>query len=197
MRITGGSKRGQHLVSWEEAEIRPMRDFVRTALFNILTDFVPGARFLDLFCGTGSVGLEALSRGAADCVFVDSSSQACAITRRNLDLLGFLNLGKVIQADYAEGIEYLQRRGRRFDLIFVGPPYGKGLADAALNLIGGSRLFHGETVIVSEVYKKESLSPAYGELYSVDRRLYGDNGLHFYRPSEAPGSSEMNLDKMT
>lgn len=174
-----------------------MRDFVRTALFNILADLVPGSRFLDLFCGTGSVGLEALSRGAADCVFVDKSAEACAITRRNLDVLGFLKAGKVIQADYAEGIEYLQRRGRRFDLIFVGPPYGKGLAAAALNLIAESRLFHGETVIISEVYKKETLCPTYGELYSIDRRLYGDNGLHFYRLSEASGASETSLDKRT
>jgi 16S rRNA (guanine966-N2)-methyltransferase len=197
VRITGGSKRGQRLVPWEEEGIRPMRDFVRTALFNILADLVPGSRFLDLFCGTGSVGLEALSRGAADCVFVDKSAEACAITRRNLDVLGFLKEGKVIQADYAEGIEYLQRRGRRFDLIFVGPPYGKGLAAAALNLIAESRLFHGETVIISEVYKKETLCPTYGELYSIDRRLYGDNGLHFYRPSEASGASETSLDKRT
>ena len=183
MRITGGSRRGRRLVPWEEAGIRPMRDFVRTALFNILADLVPGARFLDLFCGTGSVGLEALSRGAADCVFVDHSAEACGITRRNLDALGLLKRAKVIQADYAEGIEYLQRRGRRFDLVFIGPPYGKGLADAALRRLSESRLFHDESVIVSEVYKKELLSPAYGVLHSVDRRLYGDNELHFYRPN--------------
>ena len=196
MRITGGSKRGQRLVPWEEAGIRPMRDFVRTALFNILVDLVPGARFLDLFCGTGSVGLEALSRGATDCVFVDHSAEACGITRRNLAALGLLKKAKVIQADYAEGIDYLQRRGRRFDLIFIGPPYGRGLADAALRLLSESRLFHTETVIVSEVYKKESLSPAYGELYSVDRRLYGDNELHFYRSSGESDSSTVSLEGM-
>ena len=193
MRITGGSKRGRHLVPWEEAGIRPMRDFVRTALFNILVDLVPSARFLDLFCGTGSVGLEALSRGAADCVFVDRSSEACAIVRRILDALDFLKRGKVIQADYAEGIEYVQRRGRRFDLIFVGPPYGKGLADAALNLIAAGRLMDDETVIITEVYKKETLPLAFGPLHCVDRRTYGDNVLVFYRLSLKKPSSPPSL----
>lgn len=186
MRITGGSKRGHQLVPWEEARIRPMRDFVRTALFNILADFVPGSRFLDLFCGTGSVGLEALSRGAAECVFIDSTSEACGITRRNLDALGFLHRGKVIQMDFSEAIEHLQRRGMRFDLVFVGPPYGKDLAKAALRLLGESHLVNQDAVIVAEVYKKEGLPSAYGRLHCVDQRIYGDNALYFYRPGQEP-----------
>jgi len=184
VRITGGSRRGWKLVSWEEAGIRPMRDFVRTALFNILGDLVPKARFLDLFCGTGSVGLEALSRGAAECVFIDSASEACAITRRNLDALGFLDRGKVIQADFAEGIGRLQRRGRTFDLAFVGPPYEKGLAEAALCLLGDGRLVAEDAIIVTEVYKKEETAPEYGRLTRIEQRVYGDNRLVFYRANE-------------
>jgi 16S rRNA (guanine966-N2)-methyltransferase len=183
VRITGGSKRGQRLVPWEVTGIRPMRDFVRTALFNILADLVPGSRFLDLFCGTGSVGIEALSRGATECVSVDSSPKACALTRRNLEAFGFLKRGKVIQADYEEGIDRLERRGRRFDLIFIGPPYGKGLAVDALNRLGKSRLVHDETVVVTEVYRKETLPQIFGRLRCVDRRAYGDNMLVFYRLS--------------
>ncbi len=180
MRITGGTKRGRQLVPWEEVGIRPMRDFVRTALFNILTDLVPGSRFLDLFCGTGSVGLEALSRGAVECVFIDSSAGACGITRRNLDVLDLLAQGRVLQADFAEGLNRLARRGRKFDLIFVGPPYGKGLAEAALRLLGEGQLLAKGALVVTEVYKKEEMATSYKRLKLIDRRAYGDNSLFFY-----------------
>lgn len=187
MRIIGGSKRGRKLVEWEEAGIRPMRDFVRTALFNILADLVPEARFLDLFCGTGSVGLEALSRGASETVFVDRSRGACGIVRRNLDMLGFLDRGQVVQADFAEGIDHLRRRGRAFDLIFVGPPYGKGLADSALHLLGDGRLLAPEAIVTSEVRKGTEIALSYGKLQCVDRRTYGDNTLFFHRLEEGIG----------
>jgi 16S rRNA (guanine(966)-N(2))-methyltransferase RsmD len=184
MRIIAGEKRGRKLVPWEETGIRPMRDFVRTALFNILADLVPGARFLDLFSGTGSVGLEALSRGAAQAVFVDSSPEACAIARRNLDALGLLDRGEVIETDFAEGVDRLERRGRNFDLAFIGPPYGDGLAEKALQLLGNGGLLASGAVVVTEVFKKESLPDACGRLRIADRRLYGDNALHFYRLDE-------------
>ena len=183
MRIIGGSRRSRRLVPWEETGIRPMRDFVRTALFNILAELVPEARFLDLFCGTGSVGLEALSRGAREVVFVDRSPGACGIVRRNLDLLEFLDVGQVVQADFAEGIDRLQRRGRKFDLAFVGPPYGKGLADLALHLLGAGRLLAEEAVVVSEVRTGMELDSSYSALQEIDRRTYGDNTLFFYRLS--------------
>jgi len=180
MRITGGAKRGRKLVSWEEEGIRPMRDFVRTALFNILADLVPGSRFLDLFCGTGSVGLEALSRGAAECVFVDSSTGACGIVRRNLDALDLLKQGKVIQADFSEGIAHLAKRGRQFDLVFVGPPYEKGLAAMTLDSLGEGLLLADGALIVTEVHKNEELSSIHGKLQLTDKRTYGDNVLWFY-----------------
>ncbi len=158
-----------------------MRDFVRTALFNIIGELVPDSRFLDLFCGTGSIGLEALSRGAQESVFIDSSPGACAITRRNLENLGFLSRARVIQDDYLAGIDRLSRRGRKFDLLFVGPPYGKGLAADALSRLGEGDILAEGAVVVTEVYKKEELSPSYGVLSRIDVRTYGDNALHFYK----------------
>ena len=183
MRIISGSRKGCRLVSWEEEGIRPMRDFVRAALFNILGELVVDARFLDLFCGTGSVGLEALSRGAKECTFVDRSPAACAITRRNLGKLGFLSQGQVLETDFLSGIDHFARRGRRFDLVFVGPPYGKGLAEEALSRLGKGDILGPEAIVVTEVYKKEALSQSYGLLSKIDTRSYGDNTLCFYRVS--------------
>ncbi|TSA50502.1 16S rRNA (guanine(966)-N(2))-methyltransferase RsmD [archaeon] len=180
MRITGGAKRGQRLVPWENAGIRPMRDFVRTAIFNILNDLVPNCCFLDLFSGTGSVGLEALSRGAASAFFVDRSIAACAIARQNLTLLGFLDKGHVLHADFADGVKQLEERGCKFDLLFVGPPYGKGLAELALSKLGTSSILIPEAIVVTEVYKKKEMNNCYGNLKLFDRRVYGDNLLLFY-----------------
>lgn len=190
MRIIGGSYKGRKLVPWEDSGIRPMRDFVRSALYSILLEFVPNARFLDLFAGTGSVGLEALSRGADSCVFVDASEYACGIIRRNLDVLGLMERGQVLCMDYAHAIDHLARRGRRFDLVFVGPPYGRGLAVAALQQIADGRLLGSDPVVVAEVRKRTPLPIQTGELTRVDRRKYGDNELHFYRRFDEHGRKE-------
>ena len=175
-------------MDWAEDGIRPMRDFVRSALFSILSDIVPGASFLDLYCGTGSVGLEALSRGARSCTFVDASSAACAIVRRNLDVLDLLDVGQVFEGDSLRMIEELARRGRRFDVVFVGPPYHRELVPGTLDALGNGRLLSGDPVVVGEIHKSERAGEAYGVLDLVDTRRYGDNRLLFYRTSAEPSS---------
>ena len=181
MRIIGGSHRGRKLVEWEESRIRPMRDFVRSALFNILSDIVPGAAFLDLYSGTGSVGLEALSRGARSCTFVDASAQACAIVRRNLDALDLLATGQVFEGDSLVVIDELKRRGRRFDVVFIGPPYYRELVPTTLGALGDGQLLSDDPVVVGEIHQTEQAGEAYGVLSLVDARRYGDNRLLFYR----------------
>ncbi len=184
MRIISGSKRGMRLIEWEEAGIRPMRDFVRTALFNIVADFVVDSRFLDLFCGTGSVGLEALSRGAAQATFVDRSPKACAIARHNLDRLGFLDRASVLQKDYTMGIDHLERRGKKYNIVFIGPPYDKGLAEECLRLLSQRRILLPDSLIIAEIRNKTRLETQYANLRQIDNRNYGDNSLIFYQPTK-------------
>ena len=184
MRIIGGSHRGRKLIEWEESGIRPMRDFVRGALFSILADFVPGAAFLDLYAGTGSVGLEALSRGARSCTFVDASAEACSIVRRNLDVLDLLSVGEVFEGDSVRMIEELARRGRRYDVVFIGPPYFRELVPDTLAALGGGRALAEDPVVAGEIHRTEKVGEAYGALRLVDARRYGDNRLLFYRAGE-------------
>ena len=181
MRIIAGSRKGRKLVDWEQAGIRPMRDFVRSALFSILNDFVPESSFLDLCCGTGSVGLEALSRGAASCMFVDLSPDSCAIARRNLEKLDFLTEGRVVQGEAVAVIGELGRRAKRFDLVFIGPPYYGELVPAMLSALADGRVLVDDFVVVAEIHQKESAAETYGVLERVDARRYGDNQLLFYR----------------
>lgn len=181
MRVIGGSRRGRKFVDWEETGIRPMRDFVRSALFSILDDFIPEAAFLDLFCGTGSVGLEALSRGARLCIFVDHSSGSCGIVRRNLEALDFLTEGRVLEGDAIATIDELARRGRRFDVVFIGPPYYQELVPATLTAVSEGRILVEDFLVVAEIHHTEVAAEFHGVLERVDTRRYGDNQLLFYR----------------
>ncbi|MDK9695963.1 MAG: 16S rRNA (guanine(966)-N(2))-methyltransferase RsmD [Siculibacillus sp.] len=182
MRIVGGRKRGLHLVGPKSRAIRPTSDRLRESLFNILAhgfgDPVEGARVLDLFSGTGALGLEALSRGARFCLFVEEAAEARALIHAN------------VEASDAGGVTKLWRRdatklGRcapmePFDLAFLDPPYGKGLADAALvALIDGGWLKNEAIVVVEESASVEVALPTGLEV--VDRREQGETRLIFLR----------------
>ena len=190
MRIIGGSRKGRKLVEWEQEGIRPMRDFVRSALFSILNDFVPESAFLDLCCGTGSVGLEALSRGAASCMFVDLSPGACGIARRNLEALDFLTEGRVMEGDAVAMIGEFGRRAKRFDIVFVGPPYYQELVPVVLTALADGKLLADDFVVVAEIHHKETAADAYGVLERVSVRRYGDNQLLLYRRADGRSTSE-------
>lgn len=168
------------MVEWHAAGIRPLRDRVRAALFDILGELVVDAEFLDLFAGTGAVGLEALSRGARHATFVDSSGKAIRIIRANLKKLRYEDRAEVIKDDALEAIRKLWRRGRRFDLIFMGAPYSKGLTQQALKFLSFYNLLREGGVLVAEIHKSEELSPRYGDLVRIQDRDYGDSRLVFY-----------------
>lgn len=195
MQVIGGSKKGHKLFWPEDHKIRPMRDMVRSALFNILGDLVENSRFLDLFAGTGSVGIEALSRGARHCVFVDNAPEAIKLIHKNLEALGLKKKASVLKLDVFEAIERLAREGARFDLIFVGPPYGKHLADKALTRLSKHAILNKAGIIVTEIFKKEVLHHEYGDLRRLKEREYGDNRLLFYSHScKVTQESEVRVD---
>lgn len=180
MRIIGGEKRGHRLVEWEARGIRPLRESVRAALFDTLGDAVVGADFLDLFAGTGAVGLEALSRGARRATFVDASPAAVRIIRTNLRRLGYEGRAEVIRGDALEAIRRFSVEGRRFDLVFLGAPYSRGLAQTALEFLGTLRPLREGAIVVAELHKKEGFMDSYGELELIRDRTYGDSRLLFF-----------------
>lgn len=184
MRIIGGHLSGRSLIEptpQMKRFLRPMREAVRAALFDILSDVVINARFLDLFAGTGSIGLEALSRGAQSCAFVDISKQACQIIQENIKNLGLEQHAHVYHLDALKAIELFDRQGGEFDLVFIGPPYGKGLAHKTLAHLTRHSILSPEALVVTEIFKKETIQTEYGLLKSLDERTYGDNRLRFYR----------------
>ena len=180
MRISGGRLRGRTLKDPTTRAIRPMRDAVRLALFNIWGGQADGCAFLDLFAGTGSVGIEALSRGARRATFVEQLPQALKVLNENLRTLELVSQSDVISSDVFTAFDRLSALGP-FDLIFVGPPYGKALADQTLQALSAGAILAADGCLAAEVFRKEHLQKRYGRLAQARSRQYGDNLLVFYR----------------
>jgi 16S rRNA (guanine966-N2)-methyltransferase len=195
MRIVGGIFRGHAIQGPNSAATRPTSDRVRESIFNILAHGaarieIDGARVMDLFAGTGALGLEALSRGARFCQFVDESAEARGLIRRNADALGVIGLAKIWRRDAANLGPCAPQSP--FDLIFVDPPYNRGLGEKALtSLVEGEWLSPGAVVVLEEA-EKARIADVPG-LALLDQRTYGDTQVRFYRLGsetlETPSSS--------
>lgn len=146
-----------------------------------MRELVPGAQFLDLFAGTGAVGLEALSRGAAYAVFVDSSAQAIRLVRENIRRLGCASRAEVVEGDIFTALRSLVRRKKAFDLVFVGAPYGSGLASRTTEGLGELCPLSPGAVVVTESFHKEPIADRYGPLVLETRRTYGETVLSLFR----------------
>ena len=186
MRIVGGQFKGTRLAApgaegGGKAHLRPTSDRVREALFNLLAhgDYPPieGARVLDLFAGTGALGLEALSRGAARAVFIDDGAAARGLIRRNIETLGVIGQTKLWRRD---ATRLGPCRGEPFALIFADPPYGKGLGEKALvSAASNGWLSPSALCVLEEAAKAKIDAPSGFEL--LDRRAYGDTQVMFLR----------------
>jgi 16S rRNA (guanine966-N2)-methyltransferase len=183
MRIVGGTLRGRVLAAPDDAAIRPTSDRVRESVFNILAHGIPdfaieGTRVLDLFAGTGALGLEALSRGAAYCLFVEEGTQARAIIRRNVEAFALTGITKIYRRDATS----LGPAGSQspFGLAFLDPPYGKGLAERTLaSAAAGGWLAPGAVAVIEE--RKGEPVPLPSQCAELDRRSWGDTQVLFAR----------------
>ncbi len=181
MQIISGDKKGYRIYGPGPDEIRPMRQLVRKALFDILRQVVPESQFLDLYAGTGSIGLEALSRGASSVTFVDSFSGATQLINRNVEKLGYESQARVYKMKVGEAINKFDRRDRRFDVTFLGPPYDEGLSEETIKLLAGKNVVRSQGLVAVEVFFKNDLADSYGDLVKIKESEYGQNKLYFYR----------------
>lgn len=175
MRIISGSARGRSLQAPKGLSTRPTTDRVKESLFGILQFRIAEARVLDLFSGSGGLGLEALSRGAQFAVFNDSDRQSVQIIKNNLQSLPFEGRATVYNHDFKACLKLLASKGERFDLVFLDPPYDKGLELEAARLIGElSLLVEGGRIVIEHAAKTRIELPAV-----VDTRKYGDTCITF------------------
>lgn len=182
MRIISGRFKGHHLVSFQASHIRPTTDRVKETLFNKLNFEAEFGRVLDLFCGTGNLGFEALSRGAQHVTFVDAHKKSILITRENATKLKVTSSEcSMIQKDV---IAFLKSySGEPFDLILVDPPFTQKMAHDVMLAVAASPVFGPNTILTIESEQKERMDDHYGSLVRYDCREFGDKFLSFFRKS--------------
>ncbi len=167
MKVTAGKYKGRVLNENTFEHIRPTADMVKQSIFNKLFEKVNGAKVLDLFCGTGALGIEAISRGARDAVFVDKDKNSIKLTKSNLQKLGLSP--SVYLCDYQEALRKMQ--GEKFDIILLDPPYKAGLYENALKLIEKYDILEDDGVIVCEHERGEKID--YSLYDKADEKQYG------------------------
>ncbi|MBF0492256.1 MAG: 16S rRNA (guanine(966)-N(2))-methyltransferase RsmD [Deltaproteobacteria bacterium] len=180
MRVISGLAKGRKLFSPTTLKVRPATDKVKEAIFNILGD-LEGVKVLDLFAGTGSVGIEALSRAAAHCSFVEADRNIAAYIEKNLEHCRLKESGQVIKMLVNKAIPFLEKKGGKFDLIFIDPPYDKNLLNPSLELLQHhSSILTPHTLIVCEHSGRE-LPKAQEKLEINDQRKYGQTYITFLK----------------
>ena len=182
MRIIAGALKGRRLEAPDWPGLRPTSDKLRETLFNVFAPRIDGARFLDGFAGTGAVGIEALSRGAAHVTFVERDARAVRLIEKNIGRAGLsADRHVIIRAELTGGVRRLA--GQRFDLVFLDPPYGAAELSDALTAI--EPLVGPETLLVIEHAKRDVAPAESGSLACVREIVSGDSTLAFYRVAEA------------
>jgi 16S rRNA (guanine(966)-N(2))-methyltransferase RsmD len=190
MRIIGGTLRGRRLASPSGSETRPTAGQVKEALFNILAEKIPGARFLDLFAGAGAVGIEALSRGAGSATFVETHPAMCRLLRDNLHRCGFEGAAELRQVPASRFLhqQVADQAALPFDVVFLDPPYHTDEGRNILPALGRGVIIRRDGVVVIEHFHKTRLGDRIGQLALIKSYRYGDTLLSIYQlaPQEEP-----------
>ncbi len=187
MRVISGSARGRKLKTPKSSETRPIMDRVKTALFDILTPDIVGMRVLDLFAGTGAVGIEALSRGADAATFIERSPDAWRLVRENLALTNLSDRAEVLRADAFAFLQQAAATNRRYDLVYVAPPQYAGLAARALAQLDEAPLTETDGLVIVQIDPRERAEVdalTLRQLRRYDERRYGSTLLLFYTLDE-------------
>jgi 16S rRNA (guanine(966)-N(2))-methyltransferase RsmD len=181
MRIIAGEYKARRIEMPRGADIRPTSDKVREALFNMISKRVEGASVLDLFAGSGSLGIEALSRGAASAVFIDKDKRCVDCIKGNVSGLGIDRARcEIYRNDAFRALEKLGQTKRRFDLVFLDPPYHEGALRKSLIYLCNYDILNTQNLVVAEHFKKDDMPDDLECLTACRKARYGDTALTFY-----------------
>ena len=182
MRITGGELNGRILGAIKGWNIRPTSSKVRQAVFNIVGNDISGFRVVDFFAGSGIIGIEALSRGAEWALFVDNSNKSLSSIKKNLELCGLSSRGHLIKRDMTEGVpQHEKLKEGSIDFVFIDPPYGKDIIPGVLKSIIESKIMAGDSYIVAESLKHDTLPDKVGDFFLIKTKLYGETKIDIYQ----------------
>jgi 16S rRNA (guanine966-N2)-methyltransferase len=185
VRVIGGSAKGRRLATLRTLALRPTPDRVREALFNILGGRIDDVAVLDLFAGSGAIGLEALSRGARVAVFVEAHEPACRLIESNLQRCDLDERAVVWCREVLNAMPALKIQRRTFEVIFLDPPYQTPLLEDTLHQLGDGRLLSRDGQVIAEHFFKRVLPERFGRLHRTRLARFGDVALSFYRVPES------------
>lgn len=177
MRIISGIRRGHKLNEFSGRDVRPTTDRVKEAIFNLIQAYVPGARVLDMFAGSGALSFEALSRGAANAVMIDSDRRSIELIKKNMDELRFSDICTIKEMSFAD---FARTTRDVFDIIFLDPPYNKGFIEPALEAIAENGLLGDDGIVVLESDNTDFRND-FGGLEMIKQRSYGRTYVTIYK----------------
>ncbi len=186
MRISRGSAKGRRLIPVKTKGIRPTREKVKESIFSMIQGHIEAALVLDLFAGTGNLGLEALSQGAKKAIFVEKDRNSLRALMRNRDLCGFRDRAEIISLDAEVALKVLWRRAEKFDLVFLDPPYGSDYVDKTLRFINSHDMVREGGTIVVEHGSAESPVAQVGRLSLRRRKRHGDTTISIFQWGSSP-----------
>lgn len=184
MRVIAGDRRSIPLVTPKGFKTRPTSDKIKETLFNILQGYVANSSFLDLFSGSGQIGIEALSRGARFAGFIESSKDAVKCIEANIEKTKFKDRSLIIQNEVLPGLRTLENKRKSFDLIFMDPPYSSGLEKAVLEMLSGSKLLNENAIIIVESAKSTDFSYLHELNFTVVKDKTYKNNKHIFIKQE-------------
>jgi 16S rRNA (guanine(966)-N(2))-methyltransferase RsmD len=187
LRIISGSAKGRRLTSFKKSLIRPTSDRIREAVFDILFSYkgslvniFPFQNVLDAFAGTGAFGIEAYSRGASKVTFIENNREVIKILTKNLEVCGFKEGAKILSLDIARALNQLKKKRKKFDLVFLDPPYDRSLVEDTVRSIINSDILKDDSLVVAEHSLNEMPAEKIGCIKLEDRRKYGTTMVSFY-----------------
>lgn len=182
MRVIAGTARRLLLKTLPGNDTRPTTDKIKETLFNMINFDLPGSYFLDLFAGSGAIGIEALSRGSNSCVFIDNNSKATAVIRDNVEHTGFTAQSDIITSDAVSALRRMESSGRRFDIVFMDPPYNNALEDSVLRYLSKSKLIDNDSLIIIEMSSETDTEHINDLGFLIDKvKIYKTNKHVFLR----------------
>ena len=190
MRVISGKARGLKLDTPKNLDVRPTTDRVKESLFNIINPYIRESNILDLFAGTGSLGIECLSRGAKNCIFVDKSKQSIGIVKSNVKKARVENESTILNIDFKDAVKRLAVQKQKFDVIFMDPPYYENMFIDCLKSIDELNLLKEDGLVVVEHDTNDLFYDSIGRLYKSREKKYGNTTISFYKLEEVDGELE-------
>ena len=181
MRIIAGKARGRKLIPPATMETRPTLDRVKEAMFNTIQNHILDAVVIDVFAGTGSLGLECASRGAAEVYLIDKSPATFPLLKQNVENLRFEDCSYPLNMDSYEALRALAKKGKVFDIIFIDPPYCKEMIPEAMKIIKEHKLLKEEGIIVTKIDSIEEIYEGYGSIKLYKSKKYGNTTVCYYK----------------